>query len=72
MPIKEIIALSSLILTGIFITHPGDFVYQVQKLEFSILKEASRVDNWDQPALFETEKSILQLHTMQTRHTHLK
>jgi hypothetical protein len=72
MPIKEIIALSSLILAGVFIAHPDDFVYQVQKMEYSILKEAARVDNWDQPSLFETAKSIRRLHKIQTKYTRLR
>jgi hypothetical protein len=72
MPIQEIIALSALILTGVFVAHPGDFVDQVQKIEYSILKETARVDNWDQPSLFETDKSIQRLHKIQTKYTRLR
>ena len=46
MPIKEILGLTIIILGGIAATHPLNFSNEVRKVEFSILKEASRTNNW--------------------------
>lgn len=46
MPIKELLTLSAVILGGIAATHPLDFAKTIQRTEFSILKAASRTDDW--------------------------
>jgi hypothetical protein len=46
MPIKELLAIATIALAGIFAAHPFDFSNAVRRVELSILKEASRTDNW--------------------------
>jgi hypothetical protein len=46
MPIKELLTLSTLILGGIAVTHPLDFQRAILRTEYSVLKEASRTNNW--------------------------
>lgn len=56
MPTKELLALSFTILGGLFITHPHDFVHTVHKVEYSMLRELTRTDNWGNPSLFRRNK----------------
>jgi hypothetical protein len=56
MPSKEIIALAAAIMGGIFITHPFGFANAIRKVEFSILREVTRTDNWGNPSLYHTHR----------------
>jgi hypothetical protein len=56
MPIKELLALTLMILSGIYIAHPFDFQNEVRKVEISILKEASRTNDWGNPSFSGTKK----------------
>jgi hypothetical protein len=56
MPIKELLAITTLALAAIFAAHPFDFSNAVRKVELSILKEASRTDNWGNPSFSGTRK----------------
>jgi hypothetical protein len=58
MPIKELLTVSTLILVGMFATHPFDFAKAVRKVELSILKETSRTDSWGNPSFSGSRKYI--------------
>jgi hypothetical protein len=52
MPIKEIIAIAAMVMAGIVITHPFSYGKYIRQAEFSILREATRTDNWGDPSLY--------------------
>jgi hypothetical protein len=58
MPIKEFLAITTVVLAAIFAAHPFDFSNAVRKVELSILKEASRTDNWGDPSFSGAKKYI--------------
>jgi hypothetical protein len=58
MPIRELLAFTTFALVAIFAAHPFDFSNAVKKVELSILKEASRVDNWGDPSFHNARKYI--------------
>lgn len=52
MPIKELIALTVVVMTGIFAANPLRFQENLQKVKFQILREATRTDTWGSPSIF--------------------
>jgi hypothetical protein len=52
MPIKEIMTFTTGILIALFIANPLHFREAVHKLEFKILREATRTDNWGTEHLY--------------------
>jgi hypothetical protein len=56
MPIREILALSVAVMGGIFIAHPLSFKSALRQVEFSILREVTRTDNWGDPSLYRTNR----------------
>jgi hypothetical protein len=62
MPIKELLALSVMIMGSIFVAHPFDFQNAIRKVEVSILKEISRTDNWGDPSFSGARKYIRAQH----------
>jgi hypothetical protein len=58
MPIKELLTITTLALATIFAAHPFDFSSNVRKVELSILKDASRTDNWGDPSFSGAKKYI--------------
>jgi hypothetical protein len=52
MPIKEIIALASMFVIGMAAAHPTDYMLRLRKIEYSILRDAARTDNWGSPSVF--------------------
>jgi len=63
MPIKEFLALTVIILSGIFAAHPLDFRDEVRKVELSILREISRTDTWGNPSFSGAKKYISRPNT---------
>jgi hypothetical protein len=61
VPIKEFVALTVMILGGIYVAHPFDFQNEVRKVEASILKEISNTHNWGNPG-FSGAKKYIQNH----------
>jgi hypothetical protein len=59
MPIKEFLVITNVALTAIFAAHPFDFSDAFRKVELSILKEASRTDDWGDPSFSGAKKYIL-------------
>ena len=51
MPIKAIMTFSTGILIALFISNPLHFREAVHKLQFKILREVTRTDNWGTPGL---------------------
>jgi hypothetical protein len=49
MPIKEILNLAFVIVLGIAVAHPMTFAHELRKIEYSILREASKTGNWGNP-----------------------
>ncbi len=58
MPIKELLAVTLMILSGIYVAHPFDFQNEVRKVEISILREISSTGNWGDPSFSGAGKSI--------------
>ena len=56
MPVKECIAIAATVLAGIVVTHPFSFGNYIREVEFSILREATRTDNWGDPSLYHTNR----------------
>jgi hypothetical protein len=56
MPIREILALAAVIFGGIFVTHPLSFRTTIRQVQFSILREITRTDNWGDPSLYHTNR----------------
>ena len=53
MPIKEIITMGIIAVASIAVTHgPGRLKSGLRKVEFQILKEVGRTDNWGNPDIF--------------------
>jgi hypothetical protein len=52
MPIKEVINLVFVIVTGIAVTHPMTFAVELRRIELSILREASDTRSWGDPVHF--------------------
>lgn len=71
MPIKELVALSAVIMAGIFITHPFTFPSAVRQVEFSILKEMGRTDTWGDPSLWHHNRYTVP-HTEFMRRLHAR
>ena len=51
MPIKELLNFSTGLLIVLFLTNPLHFREAVHRLQFKILKEVTRTDNWGTPGL---------------------
>lgn len=52
MPIKGIMTFSTGIFIALFIANPLHFRESVRKVQFQILKEVARTDNWGDPDIF--------------------
>lgn len=58
MPIKEIVGLTVLIMTGWFITGGQQAMMKnIRSTQIRILKEVVRTDNWGNPSIFRPEFS---------------
>jgi hypothetical protein len=57
MPIKELVSVALMILTGICVTHPMNAALAIRKVELSILREASDTRSWGVPVIFPEGKS---------------
>lgn len=53
MPIKELLALSAIILTAMYISNPLHPQQAVRNLEIRILRVARRTDDWGNPSIFQ-------------------
>ena len=53
MLIKEIMTFSMGVLIALFIANPLHFRESVRKMQFQILKEVTRTDNWGNPDIFQ-------------------
>ena len=51
MPIRELVALSALLLASILITHPAHPLNAVRRIQTQILRDLGRTDNWGNPSL---------------------
>ena len=58
MPIKEIMSLSLGVFAFLFVTNPLHFKDAVRKVQFQILREVVRTDNWGNPSIFATSHRI--------------
>lgn len=56
MPIKELLAIAAAVVGGIFISHPLDFTNALHRVQFSILKEATRTDDWGNPSIYHSNR----------------
>ena len=70
MPIRELLALTIIIMGGIFVAHPFDFHNAIRKVEVSILREVSRTDNWGDPSFSGARKYIHAQHSEHRRPAH--
>ena len=52
MPIKEILALSTIIVASIFLRHPTHFREAIRKSELQIFREVGRTSAWGRPSIF--------------------
>ncbi len=52
MPIKEIMTLSIAVFAMLFVTNPLHFKDAVRKVQFQILREVARTDNWGNPNIW--------------------
>lgn len=52
MPIKEIIAISALVMASIIATNPLHPQEAIRSIELRILREVRRTDNWGNPSIF--------------------
>lgn len=52
MPIKEIMALSAIIMASIIAANPTNPRAAIRRFEMRILKEITRTDNWGSPSIF--------------------
>lgn len=52
MPIKEIIAISAVIMASIIAAHPTRSRKAIRDFQFKILREVGRTDNWGKPSKF--------------------
>lgn len=57
MPIKEIMALSAVIVVSVMLTHPTRPLEAVRAIEVRILHEVGRTDNWGNPNIFREKKT---------------
>jgi hypothetical protein len=52
MPIKEIVSFAMGVMMVVALSSPLHFRENLRRIEFSILKETSRVDNWGNPSIW--------------------
>jgi len=50
MPIKELLALTTIVLSGIYAAHPFDFANTIRRVEVSILRKVVRTNDWGNPS----------------------
>lgn len=57
MPIKEIIAISAVIMASVMAANPTRPREAIRELQFKILREVGRTDNWGNPSIFRHKKT---------------
>lgn len=74
MPVKELLALSAIILAATYIANPFHPQQALRNLEIRILREARRTDDWGNPSIFKYESSKFKKSRSQNQHhfQHLK
>jgi hypothetical protein len=50
--IEKLLPIAFAVVMGPYIQHPKTWRVELAKLEYSILKEATRTDNWGCPSIF--------------------
>ena len=51
MPVKDLLALAAAMLFGIMATHPTHPLLAVRRVQFAILHDFARTNNWGDPSL---------------------
>ncbi|MGE4232040.1 MAG: hypothetical protein AB7F43_01810 [Bacteriovoracia bacterium] len=64
MPIKEYVNWGFIILAGLAITKgPQNLVFEMKKLQYQMLREVGRTNNWGNPSIFKKD-----LYSNRNRH----
>ena len=62
MPIKEIIAISALVMASIVATNPLYPQEAIRNFKLRVLREVGRTDNWGNPSIFKSSRTNMRRH----------